>query len=119
MLFTGKERYFVSIAVCSLLKMNSSVVFTTRKLPHLGWRSVGSLLLSTHRTSDIAFVQRSFVQECIDKDHEIAIRSAACHWRSILQRALDLILYCTKRGLPLRGMGGFGAAVSGMDVLAM
>jgi len=122
MLFTGKERYFVFIAVCSLLKMNSSVVFTTRKLPHLGWRFVESLLVSTHRPIDIAFVQRSSVQECIDKHHETAIRSAACHWRSILQRGLDLILYCTERGLPLHCHDEkFGSATNGnfMELLEL
>jgi len=29
--------------------------------------------------------------------------SASCYWKSILQRALDVILYCSGRGLPLRG----------------
>jgi len=68
----------------------------------------------TNRTSAIAFAQRYSVHECIDKHQEIAIRSATGYWKSILQRALDVILYCTERGLPLRGHEGkFGSATNG------
>jgi len=67
----------------------------------------------SHRSLDVAFVQTS-VQESIDKDQEIAIRSAACHWKSNLQLALDLILYCTEYGLPLPGYDEkFGSATNG------
>jgi len=88
-------RDFVFTSGYFLPKMNLSVVFMTGKEGHE--KSV------THRTSAVAFAQRSSVQECIGKHREIARRGASCCWNSIPQRALDVILYCAERGLPLRG----------------